>query len=110
MIDLAADVAAIFGGPEFSVRLTRRRAGAPDLEIRMVIGVVDDEVLEGRALAAVRKGAFPTTTDVRADDLLIAVDDVDASMPAGSVLQALDNPRRICDGLESEVLLGKGYL
>lgn len=106
MIDLASDLAAIYAGPEFAKRFDRVRTAVPNLEVRLIMGSGDDDALEGRAVALVRKASFALGTDVRVDDMLVALEAVDPLTPAGTVLRVIDHPRRINDGLEVEALLG----
>lgn len=109
MIDAAADLAAIYAGPEFALTFTRSRDGAADLDVRVIVGTVDEEALQGHIVARQCKVSFATGTDVRADDVLTAVDAVDAVdavTPAGTRFVVLAEPKRINDGLECEALLG----
>lgn len=106
MIDAAADLAAIYAGPEFALTFTRSRDGAADLDVRVIVGTVDEEALQSHIVARQCKVSFATGADVRADDVLTAVDVVDAVTPAGTRFVVLAEPKRINDGLECEALLG----
>lgn len=105
MLDLHADLAAVFFGSDFAAPYTRRRLGAGDLTVMVVIGAVDEKALEGRAMSAVRVAHFASGQDVRADDKLIAQQD-GSGAPAGTAYRLLETPRRMNDGLEVEALLG----
>ena len=105
MLDLHADLAAVFFCPDFAAPFTRRRPGADDLTVMVVIGAVDEKALEGRAMSAVRVAHFAAGQDVRADDKLIAQQD-GLSMPIGAAYKLLEQPVRMNDGLEFEALLG----
>lgn len=106
MIDSASDLAAVFFGPDFAFPFTRVRPAADDVTVMMIVGAVDDEALQQRAIALVRKAAFAAGQDVQVDDRLVAQVDVDFAIPLGTVLKVLDEPKRHNDGLEMEALLG----
>jgi hypothetical protein len=110
VIDAASDLAGIFASDDFAKSFTRVRTAVANVEIRAIIGAIDDEVLEGRSIAAIRKALYPAGTDVRADDKLVALVDIDVTMPAGTVLKVLEKPKRVNDGLEVEALLGSATL
>ena len=105
MLNLHADLAAVFFGPDFAAPYTRRRPAAPDVTIMVATGAVDEQALDGRAMSAVRVAHFAAGQDVRADDKLIAQQD-SADVPAGTAYRVLEMPRRINDGLELQALLG----
>lgn len=101
------DLAAVFYGGDFAVTFTRYRPGVAHVDVQAILGIADEEVLEGRALAAARTVQIPSTQDVRADDVLIAAHDMPgAGIVAGQHFRVLDMPRRVGDGLEMEALLG----
>lgn len=106
MIDHAHDLATVFYGPDFASPFMRVRPLADDLEVMVILGAVDHEALEGRAVAAVRTARFVAGQDVRADDRLVAVAAVGVEVPAGTAFRLLEKPRRVNDGLELEALLG----
>ena len=106
MIDHQSDLAAVFYGADFAARFTRRRPAAPDLELRAILGTVDDDALDGRAIAATRMARMPAGQDVQLDDLLIALERIDVDTPVGTAFKVLDRPRRVVDGNELELLLG----
>jgi len=110
VIDLASDLAAIYAGPEVAKSFRRVRPSAADVTVRMIIGTVDDEVLEQKAIAVVRKASFMAGQDVKVDDKVEALEAIDITMPAGTVLRILDQPKRVNDGLEVEALLGSATL
>ncbi len=107
MLDLAEDLAAVFFGPDFATTFTRQRPAAADVSVAAIIGVADDEALDGRALATTRTALMPATADVRADDVLMAVQAIPGTgIAAGQRFAVLDTPRRTVDGAEMEALLG----
>ena len=107
MLDLAEDLATVFFGPDFAAIFTRQRPAAADVPVALIIGVSDDEVLEGRALAATRNALMPATADVRADDVLVATQALPGlGVVVGQRFAVLDTPRRTVDGAEMEALLG----
>lgn len=106
MIDHAHDLATVFYGPDFASPFLRVRPEAADVQVMVILGAVDAEVLEGRAIAAVRTVRFVAGQDVRADDKLIALAAVGPDVPAGTAFKLLEKPQRVNDGLEVEALLG----
>lgn len=107
MLDLADDLRTVFFGADFASAFQCTRAGVPTVSVTGILGVADDEALEGRALAAARVLRLPAGSDVRADDVLVALEAVaDLGVAVGTQLRVLDHPRRVNDGAEVEVLLG----
>lgn len=106
MIDHAHDLAAVFYGPDFATLFKRVRPAAADLDLRLILGTVDGEVLEGRSIAAARTGRFIAGQDVRADDKLVALEDGGPGVPIGTAFRLLEVPKKVNDGLEVEALLG----
>lgn len=107
MLDLEEDMATVFYGSDFATTFTRQRPLVADVDVTVIFGVVDAEALDGRAIAATRKVQMPATQDVRADDVLVAVQAIPGqSIAAGARLRVLDNPQRVNDGMEMEALLG----
>lgn len=106
MLNLEDDLAAVFFGADFTAAFLRQRPMAPDVEVAVILGIADDEALDGRALAAVRTARMPATADVRADDALVALHDVPGfGIAMGARLRVLDQPQRVNDGMELEALL-----
>lgn len=105
MIDFADDLAAVFFGADFASPFTRQRPGVADVTVMAIVGAVDSDALEGRAMSAVRSAHFAAGQDVRADDRLI-VQQTSFQIVAGTAYRVLDTPRRVNDGLELEALLG----
>ena len=107
MLDLEEDMATVFYGTDFASTFTRQRPLVADVDVVVIFGVVDAEALDGRAIAATRKVQMPATQDVRADDVLLAVQEIPGlSIAVGARFRVLDNPRRVNDGMEMEALLG----
>lgn len=107
MLDLEEDMAAVFYGPDFATTFSRQRPSVADVDVVLIFGVVDEEALDGRAIAATRKVQMPASQDVRADDVLVAVQAIPGqNIAAGARFRVLDNPQRVNDGMEMEALLG----
>lgn len=106
MIDPAADLAAILAAPDFAKSFRRIRPLAEPVDVRMIVGTVDEEALQRYALSCVRKALFAAGSDVRVDDEILALEAVDINIPEGTMLKVLDIPQRVNDGLEVEALLG----
>lgn len=104
MLDLYADLAAVFFGPDFAAPYTRRRPAADDITIMLVTGAVDEKALDGRAMSAVRVAHFAAGQDVRVGDKLLA-QQASPDTPVGTAYRVLDTPRHQNDGLEVEALL-----
>lgn len=107
MLALEEDLAAVFYGADFAAIFTRLRPLAADVQVAVIVGAVDEEALDGRAIATTRAARMPATADVRADDVLVAVQAIAAlGIAAGQRFRVLDLPRRVTDGMELEALLG----
>lgn len=105
MIDFAHDLAAVFYGSDFATRFLRLRSAVDDLEVMVILGTQDDEVLDGRARASTRAARFVAGQDVRADDRLVALEAAGVGVPAGSTFKVIEQPMRVNDGNELETLL-----
>lgn len=106
MLNLEDDMAAVFYGADFTATFLRQRALVPDAEVALILGIADEDALEGRAIAAVRTARMPATADVRADDVLVAVHAIPGlGIAMGTSLRVLDQPQRVNDGMELEALL-----
>lgn len=107
MLDLEADLAAVFFGADFATPFTRQRPLVADVQVLGILGVTDEEALDARAIASTRSLRIPATADVRADDVLVAVQAIPAAGVAqGTKFRVLDMPQRVNDGMEYEALLG----
>jgi len=106
MIDHARDLAEVFFGEEFAIRFVRLRSATEDIEVRAILGSVDDDALEGRVVAAARTVHFAAGQDVRVGDQLRALEDGGPDVPIGTTFKLLDTPRRVNDGNEMRALLG----
>ncbi len=107
MLDLEDDMRGVFFSADFAARFQRTRTGQAVKQVVGILGIADDEALEGRAMAAARTLRLPSYSDVRADDVLQALDDMPSlGVPAGTRFKVLDQPRRVNDGAEMEALLG----
>ena len=107
MLDLEADLAAVFFGADFAAPFTRQRPLIADVQVLGIFGITDEEALDARAIASTRSLRIPATADVRADDVLVAVQAIPAAGVAqGARFKVLDVPHRLNDGMEREALLG----
>jgi hypothetical protein len=106
VIDHTHDLATVFYGPDFAIPFSRVRPVAADVTVMVILGAVDEEVLERRAIAAVRTARFMAGQDVRADDRLVALQADGVDVQIGTTFKVLEKPRRVNDGLEVEALLG----
>lgn len=107
MLGLQEDIAAVFFGADFASPFTRLRPLAPDVEVVGILGVTDEDALDGRAIASTRTLRMPATADVRADDVLVAVQAIaGVGVEQGARFRVLDQPLRCNDGMETEALLG----
>lgn len=107
MLDLDHDMEHVFYGSDFALRLKRVRPGAVDLQLQGIVGVADDEALEGYALATSRTLQCPAVVDLRAEDVLELLEAApQLGLALGDRLRVLDVPRRLNDGAEQMVLLG----
>jgi len=107
LADLAADLRAVFYGSDFATDWLRHRAGTPTETVTGILGVADDDALQGRVIATARVLRLPAGGDLRADDELQALAAIpDLGIAVGTRLRALDAPRRVNDGAEVELLLG----
>lgn len=107
MLDLEEDMTEVFFGDDFAARFVRHRAGAAAKDVVGILGIADEEALEGRVVASARQLRAPAVCDVLADDVLEVVDELPAfGIKAGTRFRVLDKPRRVNDGAEMEALLG----
>lgn len=106
MLNLADDLSIVFFSADFATPFTRQRPAVADVTVVAIVGAVDDEALDGRAMAAVRVAHFAAGQDIRAGDKLVAQQAASPDVPAGTAYRVLDTPRRVNDGLELEALLG----
>lgn len=107
MIDLEDDMRGVFFSADFATRFERTRAGQAANEVVGILGVADDEALDGHAMAAARTLRLPSGSDVRADDVLQALEAMPLlDVAVGTRFKVLDQPQRVNDGAEMEALLG----
>lgn len=104
---LASDIDSVFFGADFASTFTRHRPTADDAAFAAILGIADDEALDGRSLAMVRALRLPASVDLRADDVVTAVHAIPTmGVPAGAQFRVLEMPLRVNDGMELEALLG----
>ncbi len=106
-MDLEEDMALVFFGTDFAHTFTRQRPLVADVDVVAILGVADAEALDGRVIAAARTLRMPATADVRADDVLLAVQAIPGmGVAVGARFKVLEPPQRVNDGMEAEALLG----
>lgn len=97
----------VFTHPEVATVFRRVRTGVADVEVSGILGVNDDEALQGQVLAAQRMLRLPGLPDVRADDVLHVITPVPGlGVAVGARFRVLAQPERVADGRELEALLG----
>lgn len=107
MLGIEDDMAGVFFGSDFAARLQRRRAGVDPKVITGILGIADEEGLEGRVIASARVLRTPALSDVRADDVLETLDAMPSlGIAVGARFRVLEAPKRVNDGAEMEALLG----
>ena len=60
MLDLEDDMRGVFFSADFAARFWRTRAGQAGQEVVGILGVADDEALQGRVIAAAWSGKLKT--------------------------------------------------
>lgn len=107
MLDFREDMRTVFFGSDFASTFSRQRASVPDVDVVGILGIADDEALDGKVIAAARVLRMPTDLDVRADDVLIVRQAIpDLGVAIGARFKVLEKPKRVNDGAEMEALLG----
>ena len=107
MLDFEDDMATVFFGTDFAHTFTRQRPGVADVDVVGILGVEDVDALQDRVRAPARTLRMPASADVRADDVLVAVQAIPAlRVAAGDRFRLLEVPQRVNDGAEMEALLG----
>lgn len=101
-----ADLSAFFDPADGHVVLcTRSRSAEADVVFHAIIGLADEEALQGRVVAAHRVIAFATGPDLRKGDTVT----VTALQPWQAVhagdYRLNEAPRRVSDGAESRATL-----
>lgn len=104
-MDFAADLDRVFFAPPFAFPFLRVRPATAAVDVWLIVGIEDDTVLDGRAVAQRRTAHFAAGKDVRVDDVLVAVRDVSREIRAGDSFRVIEPPRRVNDGMEMEALL-----
>jgi hypothetical protein len=96
----------VFQDAEIATTFQRLRGATPAATVVGVIGVHDDDALQGHVVAARRALRIVGQADVRADDVLEIVTPAPGlGLAAGARLRVLAQPQRVNDGRELEVLL-----
>lgn len=98
---------AVFFGTDFASRFAVRSAGLATGEVVGILGIADDEAMEGRVVAAARTLRYAGHILVRADDVLESLEALPSlGVRVGARFRVLEAPRRVNDGAEWEALLG----
>lgn len=107
MLDLDHDLREVFYGGDFALTFSVERQGAVVAVVTGIVGVIDDEALDGRVIAAERTLRLPSTHDLRERDVLVAQGaEPTIGVRIGERLRVLARPQRVNDGSEMEALLG----
>jgi len=107
MLDLDRDLREVFYGDDFALTFSIERQGAVVGSATGILGVIDEEALDGRVIAADRTLRLPSIINLRERDVLIAqADEPTIGVRVGARLRVLAMPRRVHDGSEMEALLG----
>lgn len=107
MLDFEDDMAEVFFGADFAARFLRHRAAVDSKTVVGILGIADEDALNGRVIAAARVLRAPALSDVRADDVLEVLDAMPSlGVMAGACFKVLEQPKRVNDGAELEALLG----
>jgi hypothetical protein len=106
MLDLDRDLREVFYGDDFALTFSIERQGAVVGTAAGILGVIDDEALDGRVIAAERTLRLPSIHDLRDRDVLIMqADEPTIGVRVGDRFRVLDAPQRVNDGSEMEALL-----
>ncbi|WP_278534958.1 hypothetical protein [Delftia acidovorans] len=107
MLDLDRDLREVFYGHDFALPFSIERQGAVVGTAAGILGVIDDEALDGRVIAAERTLRLPSIHDLRDRDVLISqADEPTIGVRVGDRFRVLAAPQRVNDGSEMEALLG----
>lgn len=107
MLDLGDDMRTVFYGGDFAATFRRHRRATAPKEVVGILGIADEDALDGKALAVARTLRMPSGCDVGADDVLEVVTGMPClGVPEGARFRVLDKPARVNDGAEMEALLG----
>lgn len=107
MLDLARDLREVFYGHDFALPFSIERQGAVVGSAAGILGVIDDEALDGRVFAAERTLRLPSMHELRERDVLIMLaDEATIGVRIGDRFRVLAEPKRVNDGSEIEALLG----
>lgn len=107
MLGFEDDMRDVFFGSDFAGRVCGLRAGAVVGEVAGILGIADDQALEGRVVAAARTLRYPASIQLRVDDIVECLDAFPMqNVAAGTRFRVLEVPKRVNDGAEMEALLG----
>lgn len=107
MLDLDRDLREVFYGDDFALAFSIARQGVVVGSAAGILGVIDDEALDGRVFAAERTVRLPSMHELRERDVLIVLaDEPTIGVRIGDRFRVLAEPKRVNDGSEMEALLG----
>lgn len=107
MLDLDRDLREVFYGDDFALTFLIERQGTVVGTAAGIIGVIDDDALDGRVIAAERTLRLPSIHDLRERDVLtMQTDEPTIGLHVGDRFRVLAAPQRVNDGSELEALLG----
>lgn len=107
MLDLDRDLREVFYGGDFALAFSIERQGAVVGSAAGILGVIDDEALDGRVFAAERTVRLPSMHELLERDVLIMLaDEPTIGLRVGDRFRVLAEPKRVNDGSEMEALLG----
>lgn len=96
---MTEDLDVFFDTDDFASACTRQRVGAPDWPFKGILGVVDQEALQGYAITAEHYLTYPTATVTLLEGDLIST--------SGQLYKVRREPTRVEDGNVSHALLSK---
>lgn len=107
MLNLDHDLRKVFYGDDFALTFLIERQGVVVGSAAGILGVVDDDALDGRVIAAERTLRLPSNHDLYDRDVLTAqTDEPTIGVQIGDRFRVLAKPQRVNDGSEMEALLG----
>lgn len=101
---MTEDLGVFFDTDDFASVCTRQRAGTPDVPFNGIVGVVDQDALQGYAITAEHYLTYPTAAVA-----LLEGDHISVTGPLGvsQLWKVRREPTRVEDGNVSHALLSK---
>ena len=93
------DLSVFFDTDEFAIACVRQRAGQPDVPFSGILGVVDQDALQGYAVTAEHQLTYPTAAVQLAEGDTIAIN--------AQMWRVRRDPTRVEDGSVSWALLSQ---